>query len=136
MDDQSDVPVADINNAFDDIFMVEDKICAASYDKGFKKGFSDGRVEGYHLGYHRGAEVGGEIGFYGSFSNAMLNSESISLSDKARTTLLQLQNSVVDFPQTNVSDVDIKERITISRNLYKKTCSLLKVTPHLPYSVT
>lgn len=54
----------DINQAFDDIFLCEERIIQTAYEEAFQKGKEEGNPEGYHLGYHRGAEIGAELGYY------------------------------------------------------------------------
>lgn len=40
----------EINEAFDDIFLAEEKILEEGYEKGFEEGRRQGNTEAYHLG--------------------------------------------------------------------------------------
>lgn len=40
----------DVNDAFDQILLSEERIAEESYKQGFEKGVSEGNLEAYHLG--------------------------------------------------------------------------------------
>ena len=40
----------DINDAFEQILLSEERIAEESYKKGFEKGVSEGNLEAYHIG--------------------------------------------------------------------------------------
>lgn len=40
----------EIDEAFDDIFLAEEKILEEGYEKGFEEGRQQGNTEAYHLG--------------------------------------------------------------------------------------
>ncbi|KAL1122980.1 hypothetical protein AAG570_003304 [Ranatra chinensis] len=63
--------VEDINAAFEDIALGEERIAEQGYRLGLERGRGLGEREGYHLGYHRGSELGAELGFYRGFLEGM-----------------------------------------------------------------
>lgn len=43
----------DVNDAFEQIFLSEERIAEESYKQGFEKGVTEGNLEAYHLGKTR-----------------------------------------------------------------------------------
>ena len=43
----------DINDAFEQILLSEERIAEKSYKKGFEKGCTEGNLEAYHIGTKR-----------------------------------------------------------------------------------
>ena len=43
----------DVNDAFEQIFLSEERIAEESYKQGFEKGVTEGNLEAYHLGTTR-----------------------------------------------------------------------------------
>lgn len=122
----------DVNSAFDDIFLTEDRLSAVSFEDGFESGRKKGAEEGFHLGYHRGAELGAELGFYSGVVEAWLSLDSKVTSEKARQSLHKLQLLLKNFPRTNTDSIDILASFDKIRVSYKKVCSLLKMNSSYP----
>lgn len=120
----------DINQAFDDIFLCEERIIQTAYEEAFQKGKEEGNPEGYHLGYHRGAEIGAELGYYlGVIETYLIKDD---LKEKVRVSLEKTKKLIESFPKTNDENVDILGKLDEIRAIYKKTCSLLKIDGKFP----
>jgi hypothetical protein len=122
----------DINDIFDNIVLSEERINDAAYEEGYKEGLTVGEREGYHLGYHRGAEIGAEIGYYRGFVNTLQELYPEKLTDKVTGAVSKLKDQLDKIPDENRDDSDLIEMRDSSRTLYKKACSLLKVSPVVP----
>lgn len=120
----------DINQAFDDIFLCEERITQTAYEEAFQKGKEEGNPEGYHLGYHRGAEIGAELGYYlGVIETYLIKDD---LKEKVRVSLKKTKKLIESFPKINDENVDILGKLDEIRAIYKKTCSLLKIDGKFP----
>jgi flagellar biosynthesis/type III secretory pathway protein FliH len=116
----------DINDAFEQILLSEERIAEESYKKGFEKGVSEGNLEAYHIGFHRGAEIGAELGFY----LAVLENHKIPapIDQKVLNLITQLKGIIEQFPQINCDTFDLFESLNTIRAQFKKLTSLLKIT--------
>lgn len=137
----------DINDAFEQILLSEERIAEESYKKGFEKGVSEGNLEAYHigkksscyfhksclilhitffLGFHRGAEIGAELGFY----LAVLENHKIPapIDQKVLNLITQLKSIIEQFPQINCDTFDLFESLNTIRAQFKKLTALLKIT--------
>lgn len=132
---QSTVEV-DINDVFDDLLLVEERLSEESYQHGLQEGAEQGNVDAYHFGYHRGAEIGAELGFYYGVLCAQQNSAQTETKDtpltKGAILLTELKKEIEEFPTFNDLEVDLLERLVKLRNKYKKLCSLLKISAKYP----
>lgn len=122
----------DINDIFDDIASIEERINEGSYQKGLADGKSIGNTDGYHLGYHRGAELGAELGYYYGVLQAYSNSEQ---NTKRQQSCIELVLKLIaDFPRTNNEQADIIDLARVIRSQYRKTCAVLKINGKYPES--
>lgn len=121
----------DINDAFEDIFLVEDRLNQEAYVEGFTKGRLEGNPEGYHLGYHRGAELGAELGYYLGAAKWWLDEER-KVNEKIKNQLENLIKLIENFPKSNDENFDILGQADVVRGLYRKICSLLKIDGKFP----
>ncbi|XP_058840745.1 protein LTO1 homolog isoform X1 [Topomyia yanbarensis] len=117
----------DINDVFEDLLLVEERLTERSYQEGLQVGSQEGNVEAYHFGYHRGAEIGAELGFYYGVLCARESSAEGS-SSKATALLQELKKEIEAFPKVNDLEIDILEKLLKLRNKYKKLCTLLKIS--------
>nr|XP_019537632.2 protein LTO1 homolog [Aedes albopictus] len=119
----------DINDVFDDLLLVEERLSDESYHRGLEAGAKQGNVDAYHFGYHRGAEIGAELGFYYGVVCAQEGCfvEGGELS-KSEVLLKELKKEIEEFPTYNDLEVDLLERLLKLRNKYKKLCVLLKIS--------
>lgn len=122
---------SDINDVFDDIVFIEEKLTEQGYSEGFKDGQSSGNSEGYHLGYHRGSELGAELGYYYGITTFYLNHK-VEKDSKVAGVLTTLKSLLEEFPQTNDEDCDIFELANAIRAQFRKACSLLKINGKYP----
>lgn len=121
----------DINDVFDDIVFIEEKLTEQGYSEGFKDGQSSGNSEGFHLGYHRGSELGAELGYYYGITTFYLNSKA-EKTTKVAGNLENLKILLEEFPQTNDETCDIFELANVIRAQFRKVCSLLKINGKYP----
>lgn len=125
----------DINDAFDDILLSEERLNQQGYEEGFIQGKKEGNPEGYHLGYHRGAELGAELGYYlGVVKYYVALEGEQKPSEKINNNLQQLITLIEEFPKTNDENYDILAQADVIRARYRKTCSLLKIDSKFPDS--
>lgn len=121
----------DINDLFDEIVFVEDRLIAVGYKEGFEKGSQEGKQEGVELGFAKGIEIGQEIGFYVGFTQGWIKHLSSQTenkkSEKVIANLEKLNNLAKDFPSDNLKDVDVVEKLDTMRAKFKTICSLLKI---------
>lgn len=125
----------DINDVFDDLLLVEERLSEESYQRGLQVGAEQGNVDAYHFGYHRGAEIGAELGFYYGVLCALeggCRKRSEETPTKGDILLTELKGEIDEFPKFNDLEVDLLERLMKIRNKYKKLCSLLKVSAKYP----
>lgn len=121
----------DINDVFDDIVFIEEKLTKQGYSEGFEDGKSSGNSEGFHLGYHRGSELGAELGYYYGVTTFHLNNK-VEKSAKVAAILENLKVLIEDFPQTNDEDCEIFELADGIRAQFRKACSFLKINGKYP----
>jgi len=124
--------IVDVNDAFDSIAFVEDKVVLNGFREGYNKGECIGEYEGYHLGYHRGAEIGAEVGFYKGFVEAFVRNYNLSNDSQLRPIIEKLNRLMESFPRFNDDSTDIINLKTQMRSLYKRLCSLLKTDTRIP----
>lgn len=121
----------DINDLFDEIVFVEDRLISVGYKEGFEKGSQEGKQEGVELGFSKGIEIGQEIGFYVGFTEGWLkhftNETENKKSEKVLSSLDKLNRLAKDFPSDNLKDVDVVEKLDVMRAKFKIVCSLLKI---------
>ncbi|XP_065081601.1 protein LTO1 homolog [Ochlerotatus camptorhynchus] len=126
----------DINDVFDDLLLVEERLSEESYQRGLQVGAEQGNVDAYHFGYHRGAEIGAELGFYYGVLCAQENSTGKGTEETTPTKgyilLTELKKEIEEFPTFNDLEVDLLERLVKLRNKYKKLCVLLKISAKYP----
>lgn len=113
---------------------MEERFIEEGYKEGFNESSSQENIEAYHLGYHRGAEIGAEIGYYKGVTETLLCSGSIQ-DKKVIEKLTVLNQSLDNFPKTNVENVDILAIFNRIRAQYKQICALLK-NNHLLWNET
>lgn len=121
----------DINDIFDEIVFIEEKLTEKGYSDGYKDGQSSGNSEGYHLGYHRGSELGAELGYYYGITTFYLN-DKVKEDSKVAGVLVFLKRSIEEFPQTNDENSDIFALADAIRAQFRKACSLLKINGKYP----
>lgn len=121
----------DINDVFDNIVFIEEKLTKQGYSEGFKDGQSSGNSEGFHLGYHRGSELGAELGYYYGITTFYLNNKE-ERTDKVTGILEALKVSLEEFPKTNDETCDIFELANGIRAQFRKACSFLKINGKYP----
>lgn len=115
----------DINDVFDDILFVEERVIEKGYKEGFNDALSQENTEAYHLGFHRGAEIGAEIGYYKGIVEFFLN-DGETQEQKIIDSLLLLNMQIKDFPKCNCENVDIVDNFSKIRAQFKKLCALLR----------
>lgn len=121
----------DVNDAFEDIFLTENKLAEKGYREGFEDGVRSGNAEAYHLGFHRGAEVAAEIGYYLGVLEVFYERKS-EYSDKTIKLLEELIAKIKNFPDRNDENYDIIQGAVEIRDKYKKLCTLLKYNSKHP----
>lgn len=121
----------DINDLFDDIVFIEEKLTEQGYSEGFKDGQSAGNSEGFHLGYHRGSELGAELGYYYGIALFYLENK-VDQTSKVAGILQNLKVLLEEFPQTNDESCDIFELANTIRAQFRKACSFLKINGKYP----
>lgn len=114
----------DINDIFDDIALIEEKLCKQSYDEGFADGVKEGNLEGYKLGYAQGVSLGEELG---SCYGTVIAHLQLPHSERIRKTLVQIKTLVERFPHTNDPEADIVGEIQQIRTQYKKLRAMLRL---------
>lgn len=124
-------PEPDINDVFDNIVFIEEKLTEQGYSEGFKDGQSNGNSDGFHLGYHRGSELGAELGYYYGITSFYLQNK-VEKDSKVAGILANLKQSLEQFPQTNDENCDILELANTIRAQFRKACSLLKISGKYP----
>ncbi|KAF4517562.1 hypothetical protein B566_EDAN005126 [Ephemera danica] len=125
----------DINDMFDSIVMLEQKVAADGFREGFEKGQQEGTEEGYRLGHRHGLSIGSELGFYRGAATTWLEVATKfegQVSDKAVAALNKVIELLDKFPTTITQDMDINEEIDKVKAAYRKACSLLKIEPSAP----
>lgn len=128
-------PQKDINDVFDDLLFVEERLIEEGYQEGFNVSSTQENTEAYHLGYHRGAEFGAEIGYYKQIVEYFLNLDSVAHDKKLHEKIEALNLSLENFPKTNVENVDIFGVFSRIRAQFKKICVVLK-SNHLLWDET
>ncbi|XP_037033016.1 protein LTO1 homolog [Bradysia coprophila] len=121
----------DINDVFDNIVFIEEKLTEQGYSDGFKDGQASGNSDGFHLGYHRGSELGAELGYYYGITTCYLQNK-VEKGSKVAGVLVNLKQSLEEFPQTNDENCDIFELANAIRAQFRKACSLLKINGKYP----
>ncbi|KAG4072788.1 hypothetical protein HA402_009611 [Bradysia odoriphaga] len=121
----------DINDVFDNIVLIEEKLTEQGYSDGFKDGQASGNSDGFHLGYHRGSELGAELGYYYGITTFYLQNKA-EKGSKVAGVLVNLKQSLEEFPRTNDEDCDIFELANAIRAQFRKACSLLKINGKYP----
>ena len=128
--------MADFDEAWDQILLVED----IESNRGLKDGLEKGRIlrshEGFDLGCKKGREIGEEIGYYQGFCRAWRTSPASKVSTakekKTELTLTKLTDLLDKFPDTNLKDEDVNQRLLEIRAKFKLACTLLNLKPELP----
>lgn len=121
----------DINAAFDDILLCEERLIKEGFREGELEISARGNVQGYHLGYHRGAEIGAELGYYSGIVDNKLGGGAAS--DKILKQLLCVKRAIQDFPKTNDDEsVDPLEQLNSIRVQFRKVCALMKIDAIYP----
>ncbi|KAJ6646660.1 putative methyltransferase-like protein 25 [Pseudolycoriella hygida] len=117
----------DINDVFDDIVFIEEKLTEQGYSQGFEDGQSRGNSESFHLGYHRGSELGAELGYYYGITTFYLTNKT-DKSSKVTGILESLKLSIEEFPQTNDENCDIFELANGIRAQFRKACTTIMIS--------
>lgn len=120
----------EIDEAFENIFLAEEKVTEEGYQRGFEEGKKQGNTEAYHLGYHRAAEIGAELGYYHGIVTNFLNNS--NQTDKTKNLLEDLKARIESFPKENNPDFDIFQNLSDIRAKYKRICALLKFDSKFP----
>ncbi|XP_065338074.1 protein LTO1 homolog [Cloeon dipterum] len=123
----------DINEIFDSIVMLEQKVASDGYREGYEKGQQDGTEEGYRLGHQHGMILGTELGFYRGIATAMVKTSTESKGVDAMKNVIDLLDN---FPVVVTKDMDINEEVNKVRSAYRKACSLLKIDFMSPLSTS
>ncbi|CAG9854557.1 unnamed protein product [Phyllotreta striolata] len=106
---QENLTEKDINDVFNDILFLEEKVIDEAYEEGYKIGAAQGNKEGYHLGYHRGAEIGSEVGYYLGVTEKYIDNYA-NFEEKPVKILRSLENLkqlILEFPQINSPEADV-----------------------------
>ncbi|KAK6635702.1 hypothetical protein RUM44_000956 [Polyplax serrata] len=125
----------DINDAFDNIVLAEERISNEGFEEGLLQGKQQGKIDGYHMGYHRGLQMGMEIGFYkGVIKVLKTNLQNLQLKDQEKSfgLLKKIEDLVEQFPDDNSEDVDIMGLKSEIQVHYKKLVSHLKLRLSFP----
>ncbi|XP_037581523.1 protein LTO1 homolog isoform X1 [Dermacentor silvarum] len=100
---------------------------------GFTRGFSLGEEvgwrDGYQLGLQRGAQIATELGFYQGFVHAwitVLEREEIAKQRKM-VALKALLEMTKNFPQVNIADEDMFEKLHKIRAKFKQVVAILNI---------
>lgn len=115
----------DVNEAFEDIFLTEEKLSEKGYREGFEDGVKTSNAEAYHLGFHRGAEIAAELGYYLGVLEVFYERRE-TFNEKLVKSIDELINKIKRFPDTNDENFDIIRGAVEIRDKYKKICALLK----------
>ncbi|XP_055854786.1 protein LTO1 homolog [Episyrphus balteatus] len=114
----------DINDIFDDIALIEEKLSKKSYQEGFEDGVKEGNLEGYKIGYAQGVSLGEELGSYYGTVIAHLQ---LPHSERIRKTLELVKSAIEKFPRANDPEADIVGEIQQIRTQYKKLKAMLRL---------
>ncbi|XP_025832333.1 protein ORAOV1 homolog [Agrilus planipennis] len=126
----------DINEVFDDLFLLEDRYVKQGYQEGYCKGSTEDNIEAFHLGYHRGAELGAELGYYSAVIEVYLEQIKQGFECPASVNIIKnietLKEAIDSFPTSNIQSEDILGLADRIRTLFKKVCALLKLKISYP----
>ncbi|XP_059476463.1 protein LTO1 homolog [Neocloeon triangulifer] len=126
----------DVNELFDSIVMLEQKVASDGFREGFEKGQQEGTEDGYRVGHQHGMKLGTELGFYRGAARAWIESSQGASESKgvgAMKTVIELLDK---FPTMITKDVDVNEEMNKVRAAYRKACSLLKIDAVSPTTTT
>ncbi|KAK8781155.1 hypothetical protein V5799_017517 [Amblyomma americanum] len=119
----------DFNDVLDDIVLAEEKYRQMGFTRGFSLGEEVGWRDGYQLGLQRGAQIATELGFYQGFVHAwitVLEREEIAKQRKM-VALKALLEMTKNFPQVNIADEDMFEKLHKIRAKFKQVVSILNI---------
>lgn len=112
----------DINEIFDDIVLIEERLMQQGYKEGFEQGSKEGQIEGFKLGYSQGVQLGKELGNIYGFILAQQQKQN---TEKVLRTLAHLKDLISKFPKTNDPDKNIIEDLDQIRQQFKKLNAML-----------
>ncbi|XP_050067592.1 protein LTO1 homolog [Anopheles maculipalpis] len=125
--------VDDINDAFEDIFLTEERIIGEYFHQGLEDGRLEESVqEAEDYGYKKGAEIGREIGFYHTIVTTIIFQPESAPNEKAQSIRQELLTALEKYPRENDPAVDLLHNLQQIRNKFRRLCALLK----LPYKYT
>ena len=160
---QSSAPDFDLDSAWDDVLLLEERAVSRGLREGLQEGRRRGHEEGFALGVDKGAEIGGEIGFYLGFASSWttiiedrVNSARLEAEDesaaaaatrkeqkrdeRALKALGKLAAGAADFPRDNIKEEDVADRLQGIRARFKFCCQVLEIkaelSPHDPASIS
>ena len=128
----------DINEAFDDIALSENKFTDLGFSEGFEEGQKKSYKEGDQLGRERGKQIGTEIGFYIGFVTEYRSKYS-DPKDKKSEKIVSVINKILvltsEFPDYNCKE-GFEEKLEEIRAKFKLLCSLLKINSEFNLNTT
>ena len=128
----------DINEAFEDIALSENKFTDLGFSEGFEEGQKKSYREGDQLGRDRGRQIGTEIGFYIGFVSEYKSKYSAP-KDKKSEKILSVINKILtltsEFPDYNCKE-GFEEKLEEIRAKFKLLCSLLKINSEFTLTST
>ncbi|XP_077493891.1 protein LTO1 homolog isoform X2 [Amblyomma americanum] len=108
---------------------VDQRYRQMGFTRGFSLGEEVGWRDGYQLGLQRGAQIATELGFYQGFVHAwitVLEREEIAKQRKM-VALKALLEMTKNFPQVNIADEDMFEKLHKIRAKFKQVVSILNI---------
>ena len=129
MDSALETASEDLDQAWDNILMVDQKAYEVGFKDGEKVAREKARLEGSLLGAQRGQEIGSEIGFYQGVCQSisrLLPKEDLNGPEKrAWATINKLKRLIQAFPEHNDKDANLAEQLNEIRTKYKQLQSVL-----------
>lgn len=122
------MPVDDeIQAAFDDIFLLEDRLLESGYQEGVVLGIEKGWKEGYNLGYLNGLVTGTEIHFCEGVMKALsiIGETEVPRNLRTQRVLDSISSMTRQFPHNNADHLG--RSLEEIRSKFKQVCSLLKM---------
>jgi hypothetical protein len=120
----------DIDSAWDDITLMEERASNAGFVVGLRVGQDRAKAPAFGLGLRKGIQIGREVGYYAGFASVHVkdlrsSKDSSAKQTKALAALDWMKRAADDFPEDNIVDEDVLERLHAIRAKHKLICSLL-----------
>ena len=128
----------DINSAFEDIALSENKFTDQGFSEGVRAAENNCHSEGEQLGRDRGKQIGTEIGFYEGFVEEykqIYKQPGNKKEERIVSALSKLENLLSAFPDYNCQE-NFEEKLEEIRAKFKLLGSLLKISSEFNLNTT